>query len=231
MEVDVHIPTTAIPQHHLVVMCNYNSAWVVMYMAVSEDEREDSTKHIHAHMANSQRATRAEGRLNTLTISPSFWHFTAFIIPLLMVILLGNRRATFPEMDFSLWSTCSKLHCVNLMAMLLLVGLIVGGIDGDGVGFHALPASSSAETFIHSSSVHSSWFGFLLSTCPWIQLIFHPISEPQWAIGGTRSASTGLDSTLVGVWLYVLHRWRPALLQCVPIKSWKAYFTVIFLYV
>ena len=32
-------------------------------MAVSEDEREGSTKHMHVDMANSQRATRAEGWL------------------------------------------------------------------------------------------------------------------------------------------------------------------------
>ena len=53
---------------------------------------------------------------------------------------------------------------MNLMVILLVAGLIVGGINGDGVGVHALPASSSAETFIHSSFVHSSWFGFLLES-------------------------------------------------------------------
>ena len=135
--------------------------------------------------------------------------------PWLIVICRGNCRATFPEMDFSLWSTCSELHCVNLMAMLLLVGFVVGVSDGDGVGVHALPASSSAATFIHSSSVHSSWFGFLLSTWPWIHLIFHPIFEPQWAIGSTRSASTGLESTLVCVCFirYVTFFTNPSLSQ------------------
>ena len=54
--------------------------------------------------------------------------------------------------------------------------------------------SSSAVTLIHSS-----WFGFLLSTCPWIHLIFHPIFDCQWAIGSTRSASTGSRRTFVGV--------------------------------
>ena len=129
-------------------------------------------------------------------------YFTTFIIPsfpLLMVISLGNRRPTFTKMDFSLWSTWSELHCVNLMAMLLLVGFIIGGGDGDDVGFRFLPASSSAETFIHSSSVHSSRFDSLLSACPWIQLVFHSIFEPQWAIGSTRSGSTGSDTTLVGL--------------------------------
>ena len=71
-------------------------------------------------------------------------YFIAVIIPsfpLLIVIRRGNRQATFPEIDFSLCGTCSKLHCVNLMAMLLLVGFMVGGSNGDGVGVHALPAS------------------------------------------------------------------------------------------
>ena len=46
-----------------------------------------------------------------------------------------------------------ELHCVNRIAMLLLVGLVVGGIDGDGVDVHAFPASSSEETLTHSSQV------------------------------------------------------------------------------
>ena len=92
-------------------------------------------------------------------------YFIAFIIPsfpLLMVILLGNWQATFPDMDFSLCSTWRELYCVNRIALLLLVGLVVGGIDGDSVDIHASPASSSAETLTHSSSVQSSLLGFLL---------------------------------------------------------------------
>ena len=47
-----------------------------------------------------------------------------------MLILLGNRQATFPEIVLSL---CRDLYCVHRIAMLLLVGLVDGGGDGDGV--------------------------------------------------------------------------------------------------
>ena len=53
-----------------------------------------------------------------------------------MAILLGKWRATFSEMDLLLCSTWRELHCVNRIAMLLLVGLIVGGINGDGVDMY-----------------------------------------------------------------------------------------------
>ena len=43
--------------------------------------------------------------------------------------------------------------------MLFLVGLVVGGIDVDGVGFHAFPVSLSEETLTRSSSVQSSLSG------------------------------------------------------------------------
>ena len=75
-------------------------------------------------------------------------YLAAFIVPSfpwLMVILLGNWRATFPEIDFSLCSTWRELQCVNQFATLLLVGLIVGGIDGDGVDVRAFPVSLSEE--------------------------------------------------------------------------------------
>ena len=60
-----------------------------------------------------------------------------------------------------------ELHCVNRIAMLLLVGLVVGGIDGDGVDVHAFPASSSEETLTHSSQV---------SFCPHVAL--YPLHLP-----------------------------------------------------
>ena len=47
--------------------------------------------------------------------------------------------------------------------------VVVGGFNGDGVGVggeygvtHAAAASLSEVTLNHSSSVHYSWFGFLL---------------------------------------------------------------------
>ena len=41
------------------------------------------------------------------------------------------------EINLSLFSTWRELHCINQNAMWLLVGLIVGGVNGDGVDVHA----------------------------------------------------------------------------------------------
>lgn len=83
-----------------------------------------------------------------------------------------NWWATFVEMDFSLCSTWRELHCVNRIAMLLLVGLVVGGINGDGVDVYVFPVSLSKETLTHSSSIQSSWF--FLS----FQMTLYPLHLP-----------------------------------------------------
>ena len=100
-------------------------------------------------------------------------YLAAFIIssfPLLILILLGNRQVTLPEIDFFLYNTWRDLHCANRIAM-LLVGLFDGDVDGVDMGgtygvVQAFANSSYELMLAHSSSIQSSWSGFLLFTWP-----------------------------------------------------------------
>ena len=89
---------------------------------------------------------------------------------------------------------------MNQIVMFLLVGLVVvGGGDGDGVGIggeysvvHDTTGSSSDVSSKHSTHIHFSWLGFLLSRWSCTHFIFHCIFDPQWAVGLFDSGAVGV---------------------------------------